>query len=267
MSYVGHYFMDEYEDGKAFGTMIPFCVLVLFVPAVSCFIALIYSFIVYCCKGRSYSSGHYGIKFIPIGYLILAMASMGLLFLPGIPLYVVLIISAVEIGLFCLIFNEKSRLSHYGDEYHWVTIGFFTILALGILVLQILFLEKFYPKLDTLREMVDMHQATQAYYDGAVAETRTAMIIGYIALTIAMGIGLFTGDSNIASILMPLATVGSSTIFLMILNALIKLPGEAGAVYEPSFFLWTLIGSVLIAIPSGIYLLITHFVGDKATYI
>jgi hypothetical protein len=265
MSYVGYYFMDECEEEKAFGTMIPFCIIVLFVPAVSCFIALIYSFIVYCCKGRS--SGYSGIKFIPIGYLLIAMASMRLLFVPEIPLYVVLIISTVEIGLFCLLFNNNSRLSHYGEEYHWVTIGFFSILALGMLVLQILFLEKFFPKLDTLREMVEMHQATQAYYDGAVSEIRTAMIIGYIALAIAMGMGILIGENNIASILMPLATVGSSTIFLMILNALIELPGDAAAVYEPSFFFWALIGSVLIAIPSGIYLLITYIAGDKATYI
>ena len=50
MSYVGYHFMDNIEKEKAFGTMIPFCLLMIFTPAVSCFVALVYSFIVFCCR-------------------------------------------------------------------------------------------------------------------------------------------------------------------------------------------------------------------------
>lgn len=261
MSYVGYYFMDEVEEEKAFGTLIPFCLLVMFTPGVSCFIALIYSFIVFCCKGHS-GYGHSGIKFVPIGYMFVSMATMGLLFVPGVPLYIVLIASAVEIGLFSLLFNGKSRLSHYGDDYHAVTIGVFSIGAIAILVFQILSVEELFPNLKALQEMASLNQISDEYYIGAVSETRTSVIIGYIALTVTMFIGIYIGDQGIASITMPLATCGGSTAFLMILNALIKLPTEFTQNYDPTFILWTILGSVLIVLPSVFYQGVTYFLGS-----
>lgn len=260
MSFVGYEYMWDYEDEKAFWTNLAFSILILFVPAFTCFIALIYSFVIYGCQRRY---GDYsGIKLIPIGYMLIAMISIALLSLSNIPIYFVLISSTVEIVLFFILFNGNSKLSNYGDDYHWVTIAFFTLLGAGILFLQVDSFERYFSQLDTLCDMTYFYQASINYYNGVVADTKTIVIIGYLAVTIAMIVLVIKGERNIASVTMPLAAVGAVPIFIMIANAFIKLPENVLTVYENLSLLGKLIRGVLMAIPSGIYMLGVSFISD-----
>lgn len=258
MGYTGCGLIDDYENWKAFGIAIPFCLLSLVSSAFLSLVALLYGIIVGCIVGGD------RIKFIPVAYMLLAMASMAIIFKHQVPQYVPLIVSAAEIILFWALFGAHSKLSNYADDYHVMTLVVFSLAAVAVLVLQIVHMEDFFPKLKTIKELIEKGQASQEFYDSELKELRASMIIAFIVLAIAMIVGIAMGDRNIPSATMPLATAGGSTTVAMVLNIMIEMPVNKQSVYNPSFFLWTLIGSVLVAIPCIIYMAIAFFIGSKA---
>lgn len=113
--------------------------------------------------------------------------------------------------------------------------------------------------------MIDNGQANLNYYNGLLSEVRVTAIIGTIVMVIAMILGIFIGEKNIPSVTLPLALLGAIILYMIILNfvAADQIPHSNEEVYDASFILWTIIGSILTVIPSVIYLVIVYFVGNK----
>ena len=206
------------------------------------------------------------IKWFPVLYLILSMLSMIVCQILDVTNYIMLAVNAGELVLFFILFNCKLKLSDYGEEYHTVTIIFFTILAVAMAVLSIIYVDELLPNLQTIKAMIDNGQANLNYYNGLLSEVRVTAIIGTIVMVIAMILGIFIGEKNIPSVTLPLALIGAIILYMIILNfvAADQIPHSNEEVYDASFFLWTIIGSILTVIPSVIYLAIVYFVGNKA---
>lgn len=204
-------------------------------------------------------------KWFPVLYLMVSMASMIGCCILGVSIISTLITNIVELVIFFILFNSAFRLSNHGEEYHVVVVIALVVISIVLTILSIVYIEDIMPCFREIRSMISSGQVSTEYYDGVLREVRASMIISMVVLTISMLLWVLAGNNNIPSVTSPLAMIGAIAIFVYILNfnCVSQIAGDSMlSTYSPSSFLFTLLGSVLLSIPSFIYLLVVFIIGN-----
>lgn len=253
LSFIGYHYVDGDEGKKAYGVLIPALLLLCALPVLSCLVLFAVSLIL---AAYLFKKKRADAKIPQIAWVVFSMATTVVAFMAETPVWVALIMITIEFLLCVLICKHDTY-------YQLQSFLFLAVLGVSWIVWGMLHLEEMLPKLAQIKEMALSGTIGQAYYESAYQDARTVMIIGTVVIllvaVIAAGIDIASVHDNLdvgtsfGGLTIPLMAIGSFIICCLVTNAFIALPEAAAETYEETFFLWTLVGSILTALPGCSY--------------
>ncbi len=198
-----------------------------------------------------------------ICWVIFSMGTLAICFIPDVPFWSAIIFCGIE-SIVCLTAFES------GEDFHLAAVlpGF--ILSFGIIVWANMNLGKILPRFAEAEEAFLLGKVPDSAFSELMIEVRIMTVIWTIAALVATIAEILFGHSAHSGItyggmLAPLMMIASLGIFSLIGNALIPPIEELTAGYTASFFLWTIIGTILCSIPGAIAQIAVVIWGGKKT--
>ncbi len=189
-------------------------------------------------------------------WVIFSMGTLILFFIPEVPFWSALILSGAE-SLFCLIAFENGKRFPRAAALP----GF--VLAFGIVVWANIDVGKVLPRFGEVETLFEAGMFPQSVYDELVVDIRIMTVMWTIAaLVITLAILLF-GNGSYGAMLAPLMMIGSLAVFSLIGNSAIPPIEELDEDFEASFFLFTMIATIVYSIPGTVAQVAVMLWGNK----